>query len=149
MKESILRAAAIAAMALALIMAITTWIGVSSSPTRGSFFMGFFEFALILFLGGVAWALLNALADAAANRTTLEMLTMRMVKIETALGRLAPGESDQGQSDQGQSGQAELGRAGANAGSTAGSKASAAPGAAATEAAPPADEADMTGEERR
>ena len=90
MKESILRAAAIAALALALIMSVTTWVGVSTSSARGSFFMGFFEFALILFLGAVAWALFNALADTVSNRGTLEMLTVRMAKIEAALERLAP-----------------------------------------------------------
>ena len=92
MKESILRAAAIAALALALIMSVTTWVGVSTSSQRGSFFMGFFEFALILFLGAVAWALFNALADAVANRTTLEMITVRLARLESAVEQLGSPE---------------------------------------------------------
>ncbi len=90
MKESILRAAAIAALALALIMSVTTWIGVSTASARGSVLIGFFEFALILFLGAVAWALFNAFADIVSNRSTLEMLTVRLVKLEEAVARIAP-----------------------------------------------------------
>ena len=90
MKESILRAAAIASLALALIISITTWIGVSTSSQRGSVLIGFFEFALILFLGAVAWALFNAFADIVTSRTTLEMLTVRLVKLEEAVARIAP-----------------------------------------------------------
>ena len=90
MKESILRAAAIASLALALIMSVTTWIGVSTSSQRGSVLIGFFEFALILFLGAVAWALFNAFADIVASRNTLEMLTVRLVKLEEAVARIAP-----------------------------------------------------------
>jgi hypothetical protein len=90
MKESILRAAAIAALALALIMSVTTWIGVSTSSQRGSVLIGFFEFALILFLGAVAWALFNAFADIVSSRTMLDMLTVRLVKLEEAVARLAP-----------------------------------------------------------
>jgi len=86
MKESILRAAAIAALALALIMSVTTWIGISTSSQRGSFLIGFFEFALILFLGIVAWALLNALADIVTVRSSLEMITVRLARIEAAVG---------------------------------------------------------------
>ena len=138
MKESILRAAAIAALALALIMAITTWIGVGSSSARGSFFMGFFEFALILFLGGVAWALLNALADTAANRGTLEMLTFRLVKIEAALERLAPGEAGQNADD---------GSTPGSGPASAGTPTAETPTAETPAAAPTAD--DATGEERR
>ena len=90
MKESILRAAAIASLALALIMSVTTWIGVSTSSQRGSVLIGFFEFALILFLGAVAWALFNAFADIVTSRNTLEMLTVRLVKLEEAVARIAP-----------------------------------------------------------
>jgi len=86
MKESVLRAAAIASLALALIMSVTTWVGLSTSSQRGSFFIGFFEFALILFLGVVAWALFNALADVVTVRTSLEVLSVRMQRIEEALG---------------------------------------------------------------
>lgn len=86
MKESILRSSAIAALALALIMSVTTWIGVSTSKQSGSFLIGFFEFALILFLGVVAWALLNALADIVTVRSSMEMLTVRLARIENALG---------------------------------------------------------------
>ena len=92
MKESILRAAAIAALALALIMSVTTWIGVSTASARGSVLIGFFEFALILFLGAVAWALFNAFADIVSSRTTLEMLTVRLAKLEEAVARIAPEE---------------------------------------------------------
>jgi len=90
MKESVLRAAAIASLALALIMSVTTWIGLSSSSHRGSFFLGFFEFALILFLGIVAWALFNSLADIVTVRTSLEVLNVRMTRIEEALGVVPP-----------------------------------------------------------
>ncbi len=90
MKESILRAAAIAALALALIISVTTWIGVSTSSQRGSVLIGFFEFALILFLGAVAWALFNAFADIVSSRTMLEMLTVRLVKLEETVAGLAP-----------------------------------------------------------
>lgn len=90
MKESILRAAAIASLALALIMSVTTWIGVATSSQRGSVLIGFFEFALILFLGAVAWALFNAFADIVTSRNTLEMLTVRLVKLEEAVALIAP-----------------------------------------------------------
>ncbi|MEJ2291376.1 MAG: hypothetical protein P8Y05_06630 [Deinococcales bacterium] len=130
MKESILRAAAIAALALALIMSVTTWVGVSTSSARGSFFMGFFEFALILFLGAVAWALFNALADTVANRGTLEMLTVRMAKIEAALERLAPEAAAEPHGEPGGGPRSE-------------------PRAEAHPATPPADEAEPAGEERR
>lgn len=90
MKESILRAAAIASLALALIMSVTTWVGLSTSSQRGSFFIGFFEFALILFLGVVAWALLNALADVVTVRTSVDVLGARMRRIEEALGVAEP-----------------------------------------------------------
>jgi hypothetical protein len=90
MKESVLRAAAIASLALALIISITTWIGLSTSSQRGSFFVGFFEFALILFLGVVAWALFNSLADIATVRNHVEVLNVRLGKIEEALGVEVP-----------------------------------------------------------
>lgn len=99
MKESILRAAAIASLALALIMSVTTWIGVSTSSQRGSVLIGFFEFALILFLGAVAWALFNAFADIVASRNTLEMLTVRLVKLEETVARIAPANPDTAATD--------------------------------------------------
>lgn len=90
MKESVLRAAAIASLALALIVSVTTWVGISSSSQRGSFFIGFFEFALILFLGVVAWALFNALGDVVTVRSSLQVLDARMERIEEALGVRPP-----------------------------------------------------------
>ena len=111
MKESILRAAAIAALALALIMSVTTWIGVSTSSQRGSVLIGFFEFALILFLGAVAWALFNAFADIVSSRNTLEMLTVRLVKLEEAVAGLAPAAApDPAAPDPARAGRRDAGR---------------------------------------
>jgi len=130
MKESILRAAAIAALALALIMSVTTWIGVSTSSQRGSVLIGFFEFALILFLGAVAWALFNAFADIVTSRSTLEMLTVRLAKLEEAVARIAP-EDEAGAARASADAPATPDRAAAHAASHAASHAPATPDPAA------------------
>lgn len=130
MKESILRAAAIAALALALVTSVLTWINVStSSHVRGAILIGFFEFALILFLGVVAWSLFNALADVVTTRTTLDVLVARMARLERGLeaAGLVPPEPKAGPvSGAGGAGEAKAGR-GQAGGPAAG--ASGAPGA--------------------
>ncbi len=85
MKESILRAAAIAALVISLIVAVSTWFGVATAGIRGGTLLGFFYGLLALFLGFVAWALLSALADIPVVRMRVEQLQLRVAHLEDRL----------------------------------------------------------------
>ncbi len=82
MKESILRAAAIASFAMSFIMAVSTWFGVASGGIRGGGLLGFFYGLLLIFLGAVAWALFNSLADVSVVRGRVDAMTQHLVRLQ-------------------------------------------------------------------
>jgi len=97
MKESILRAAAIASFAMSFIMAVSTWFGVASGGIRGGGLLGFFYGLLLIFLGAVAWALFNSLADVSVVRGRVDAMTQHLVRLQRQIDAVTgAGDGDAG-----------------------------------------------------